>query len=63
MPNSVTIEEAANLLGINQQGLRECLKQGKFPFCTAVKRTRWSYYINRQRLYEYIGRKEPGQDA
>lgn len=63
MPNSVTIEEAANLLGINQQGLRECLKQGKFPFGTAVKRTRWSYYINRQRLYEYIGRKEPGQDA
>ena len=53
----VTIKEAAARLGIPEQCLRIGLQQDKFPFGHAIKTTerRYTYYINRSRLYEYIG--------
>ena len=56
----VTIKEAAELLDIPAQCLRIGLRQGKFPFGTAVQSSdrRYTYYIHRGRLYEYLGVKE-----
>lgn len=53
----VTIKEAATRLGIPEQCLRVGLQQDKFPFGHAIKTSenRYTYYIHRGRLYEYIG--------
>ena len=50
------VSEAAELLGMNPQLLRLGLQQDRFPFGTAIKtsRKRWSYYINRQKFFEYL---------
>ena len=55
---NVSIAEAANLLGVSQQFLRCGLRQGRFPFGTAVKMSSvYTYYINREQLMKYIGGK------
>lgn len=56
----VTIKEASELLDIPAQCLRMGLRQGRFPFGTAVQSSekRYVYYINRGKLYEYLGVKE-----
>jgi hypothetical protein len=53
----VTVAEAAKKLGMSAQGLRIALQRGKFnQFGVAWKNEqKWSYYINRNRLEEYIG--------
>ena len=55
----VTVKEAAAFLGISEQHLRIALRQDKFPFGNAIKLSprRWTYYINRERLYDYIGER------
>ena len=55
---SMTIKEAAERLDIPQQLLRLCLQEGRFPFGAAVKRRRWSYYINRARLVTWLEGKD-----
>lgn len=54
----VSIKEAADLLDIPQQLLRLSLQEGCFPFGVAVKRKRWSYYINRARLVAWLEGKD-----
>ena len=54
---NVSIREAAAILNIPEQFLRLCLQEGKFPFGVAVKRRRWSYYINRARLEAWLDEK------
>jgi hypothetical protein len=51
------LPQAAELLNIPPQTLRWGLQQGRFAeFGEAVKcRRKWSYYINRQKLYQYLG--------
>lgn len=51
---SLTITEAADLMGIPPQLLRMGLQQGRFPFGVAVKMKRWVYYINTERFYRYL---------
>lgn len=50
------VSEAAKKLGMNTQTLRLALQQDKFPFGVAVKTSenRWTYYINEQRLENYL---------
>jgi len=55
----VGVEEAAEQLGVTPQFLRLALQQGRFSyFGEAVKFKRWSYYINAERLNEYLRKKE-----
>lgn len=52
--NKLTIKEAAALMGVTPQFLRIGLQQGRFPFGTAVKMKRWTYYINSAKFHEYL---------
>lgn len=52
---SMTIKDAANLMGCSPQFLRMGLRQNKFSFGTAVKMERqWRYYINDGRFNTYM---------
>lgn len=52
----MTVKTAASLLGMPEQLLRIGLQQGRFDFGVALKTSsRYSYYINATKLYEYIG--------
>ena len=55
-----TVPEAAAMMGVTPQFLRLGLRQGRFPFGTAVKLKRWSYYINSNHFMEYLGQKADG---
>ncbi len=58
----VSVNEAAKILNMPPQMLRHCLQEGLFPFGVAVKRKRWSYYINRARLQTWLeGKNENSQ--
>jgi len=53
--NRVKIKEAAELLGVSQQFIRSGMQTGRLPIGTAVKMsTKWTYYINRDRLNAYL---------
>ncbi len=56
--NKLTVNEAAYLMGVTPQFLRLGLQQGRFPFGTAVKMKRWSYYVNSKKFYNYIQGQE-----
>lgn len=60
---SLTITEAADLMGIPPQLLRMGLQQGRFPFGVAVKMKRWAYYINADRLFAYLEAKDMRREA
>ncbi|MDD3049753.1 MAG: helix-turn-helix transcriptional regulator [Candidatus Cloacimonetes bacterium] len=54
---SVPVEKAASLMGKSQQFIRVGLQRGLLPFGSAVKlSSRWTYYINPQRFYDYVGK-------
>ena len=50
------VTEAAKKMGINPQTLRLGLQQRLFPFVEAIKTSenRYTYYINRNRLEQYL---------
>lgn len=53
---SLTIHEAAEIMGKSDQFVRVGLQRGILPFGSAVKlSTRWTYYISPSRFYEYVG--------
>ena len=55
---NVSIAEAARLMGVSQQFVRVALQRGILPIGCAVQITakKYTYYISRAKLYEYIGR-------
>ncbi len=54
--NSISVEEAAKLIGKPPQFVRLALQQGRVDFGFAVKgEGRWSYHISIKKLQEYIG--------
>lgn len=62
----VKIAEAANMLGLPPQTLRIFLQNGKFKEFAEVNKangsSHWNYYINRNRLENYLQTKnEPNQ--
>jgi len=53
---SMSVKEAAMLLGKNEQYIRIGLQQGRLPFGTAVKTSScWDYHISRAKVYDYLG--------
>ena len=57
---TISVEEAARILGVTPQFLRLGLQQRRFPFGAAVKFKRWAYYINSERFCAYI-RQQGGE--
>lgn len=56
---SISVKEAAELMGKSQQFVRIGLQRGLLPFGTAVKMsTKWTYYISPKKFIEYVGIKE-----
>lgn len=56
---SLSVKDAAEILGKSQQFVRIGLQRGILPFGDAVKlSTKWTYYISQARLYQYTGEKE-----
>ena len=56
----MTVSEAAKKLEMSPMALRIAMRQGKFEtFGQAWKNDeKWTYYINRNRLEEYIKKEE-----
>lgn len=56
MSGRISVVEAARLMGVTPMFLRIGLREGKFPFGTAVRMPggRWSYYINATRFERYL---------
>lgn len=56
----VSIEEASKLLNMSQMGLRIALRNNKFSYFGEAWKNdeKWTYYINRNRLEEYVGIKK-----
>lgn len=51
----MTIVECAELMGKSPQFVRYCLREGIFPFGSAVKMSsKWCYYVNDLRFYKYM---------
>ena len=67
MGTRMSTKKAATLLGLPEQTLRVFLQYGRFKeFGEAIKKEgskHWTYYINKNRLYNYLGIKEPVQTA
>lgn len=64
IPEKMTIKEAAKLLDKSELFVRLALQKGIFPFGTALKMSsKWTYYISRIKLYEYVGIKDTDQEG
>lgn len=57
----LSVEQAAKIMGVTPMFLRIGLRQGKFPFGTAVKNKRWGYYINAERFRAYMEARDLNQ--
>lgn len=55
--NSITVTEAAELMGVSPQFVRVGLQKGILPFGYAVKvsSNRYTYFISRQKFSESTG--------
>lgn len=63
-PEKITIKEAAKLLDKSELFVRIALQKGIFPFGTALKMSsKYTYYISRNKLFEYIGIKEANMEG
>lgn len=58
--NNLTIEEAADLMGVSRQFIRVGLQKGVLPFGYAVQVSskRYTYFISKQKFKEYTGISE-----
>jgi excisionase family DNA binding protein len=58
-----TVAEAAQLLGMAQQGVRECIKRGKLPIGYVIENGgRRRYIIPKVKLDSYLGKgQEPSE--
>jgi hypothetical protein len=54
MPLKLTIQEAAQVMGVTPRFLQLALQQNKFDFGVAVEGERWVYYINTERFIKYM---------
>jgi hypothetical protein len=56
---SLSVKEAAEIMGKSGQFVRIGLQRGLLPFGTAVKMSSvWTYYISPNQFYEYVGIKK-----
>ena len=57
----LTVEEAAGIMGVSPMFLRIGLRNGRFPFGTAVKFDKqWRYYINPERFRRWMAGEDMG---
>ena len=54
---NITVETAAKVMGVGKQMLRQGLKNGNFPFGTAVKMPsgKYRYYISPEKFKQFTG--------
>ncbi len=53
---TVSIKEAAKIMGKSEQFIRVGLRNKRLPFGLAVKlSSQWTYYISPKLFYEYVG--------
>lgn len=53
---SLSVKEAAEMMGKSQQFVRIGLQRNLLPFGTAIKMSSvWTYYISPRKFYEYVG--------
>lgn len=60
----MTVKQAAQLLHINEIGVRVLLQQGRLPIGYAVQRpnsTRFTYYVFRELTEAYVKKVESGE--
>lgn len=63
-PREMTVKEAAKLLNKSELFVRIALQRNIFPFGTALKMSsKYTYYISRNKLFEYIGIKETNMEG
>jgi hypothetical protein len=63
LEQKITVPEAAKIMGVTPMFLRIGLRNGKFPFGTAIKfRKRWSYYINPERFEKWMAGEDLGKE-
>ena len=57
--NNMTVDEASELMGASRQFVRVGLQKGILPFGYAVQISagRFTYFISRQKFFEYTGIK------
>jgi DNA-binding transcriptional regulator GbsR (MarR family) len=57
MDNKMTIDEAAELMGVSKQFVRVGLQKGIFPwgYAVQVSSKRYTYFISRQKFCETEG--------
>ena len=53
-PLTITVKDAAEIMGVNPRFLQMALQQQRFPFGTGVEMDRWAYYINTERFLLYM---------
>ena len=54
MPPSITVKQAAEIMGVTAQFLRMALLQDKFPFGVGIKMEQNEFYINTKRFLLYM---------
>jgi len=52
--DKITVQEAADIMGVSPQFLRYALLQGKFPFGVGVQMKQNEFYINPLRFALYM---------
>ncbi len=59
MNRKITVQQAADLMGVSPQFIRVALQQKELPFGAAVKvgKERYTYYISPKKFTEYTGIK------
>jgi len=53
-PLTITVKDAAEIMGVNPRFLQMALQQGRFPFGVGVEMGRWTFYINTHRFILYM---------
>lgn len=55
---SVSVKEAAKVMGKSEQFVRIGLQTKRLPFGSAVQvSTRWTYYISPAKFYDFVGKE------
>lgn len=62
-PLTITIKEAAEIMGVTPRFLQLALQQGRFPFGVGVEMGRWTFYINTHRFILYMEGADLGGQA
>lgn len=62
-PAKITVAVAAKIMQVTPRFVQMGLQQDKFPFGTAVKMKRWSYYINTDEFIQYMKGQKSKSDS